>query len=76
MNSVLCDGTQPSGAAATGGTASGFGSVVQGTTPSLPWVRDGKPAAATAAGLVDVWSTIRLLMVRGWESKTLPDFCA
>ena len=64
------------GAPATGGVASGSGSVVQGTTPSLPWVRTGKPAAGTAAGLVDVWSTIRLLMVRGCESKTFPDFCA
>ena len=43
----------------------------------LPWVRTGKPAAATAAGLVDVWSTIRLLITRGCESTTtLPaSFC-
>ena len=51
------------------------GSVVQGNTPGLPCVRTGNPAAATAAGLVEVWSTIRLLIVRGWESKTLPVFC-
>ena len=49
---------------------------VTGTTPALPWVRTGKPAAATAAGLVEVWSTIRLLTVRGWESKTAPLVCA
>src|SRR5471030_974895 len=29
-----------------------------------------------AAGLVDVWSSIRLLIRRGCESKTLPDSCA
>ena len=29
-------------------------SVVQGTTPAAPCVRAGKPAAVTAAGLVDV----------------------
>ncbi|MNF12722.1 hypothetical protein D3C80_2143100 [compost metagenome] len=29
-------------------------------------------AAATAAGLLAVLSTIRLLMVRGWVSNTLP----
>jgi hypothetical protein len=28
-----------------------------------------------AAGLVDVWSTIRLLIVRGSVSKTFPVFC-
>ena len=50
--------------------------VVQGTTPGLPWVRTGKPAAATAAGLVEVWSTIRLLITRGCESMTEPFFCA
>jgi hypothetical protein len=33
------------------------------------------PAAATAAGFVEVWSTIRLLMLRGCESKTSPFFC-
>src|SRR3954449_11044377 len=72
MNSVLCDGTQFAGAACTGGTASGSGSVVHGNRPGLPWVRTGNSAAATAAGLVDVWSTIRLLIVRGCESTTLP----
>src|SRR3954470_15916705 len=76
MNSVLCDGTQFAGAACTGGTASGSGSVVHGNRPGLPWVRTGNAAAATAAGFVDVWSTIRLLMVRGWESKTKPFFWA
>ena len=45
------------------------GSVVHGTTPVLPWVRTGNWAAAMAAGLVEVWSTIRLLITRGWESN-------
>jgi hypothetical protein len=43
-----------------------------GKTPGLPWVRTGKPAAATAAGLDGVWSTIRLLIMRGCESVTDP----
>src|SRR5687768_18184804 len=72
MKSVLWEGTQFAGSAATGGSASGSGSVLQGTTPSLPWLRTGLPAADTAAGLVEVWSTIRLLMTRGCESKTSP----
>jgi hypothetical protein len=49
--------------------------VVQGTYFGAPgWERTGKPAAATAAGLSDVWSTIRLLITRGCASKTFPDF--
>src|SRR4051794_19505996 len=76
MNSVLCDGVQPAGTPTIGvGTAVGSGSVVHGTTPVLPCVRTGLPAAAIAAGFVDVWSTIRLLIVRGCESKTSPFFC-
>jgi len=75
MNSAWCDGTQLAGTPSTGGTAVGSGSVVQGNSPGFPWVRTGNPAAATAAGLVDVWSTIRLLIVRGCESKTLPFVC-
>ncbi len=39
-------------------------------------MRTGNAAAATAAGFVEVWSSIRLLTVRGWESKTKPFFCA
>src|SRR5256885_17117178 len=35
----------------------------------------GFAAAATAAGLFGDWSTIRLLMMRGCASMTLPDFC-
>ena len=62
MNSVWCDGTQPAGTPATGGSPVGSGSVVHGHAPGLPWVRTGNPAAATAAGLVEVWSTIRLLI--------------
>src|SRR4051794_59771 len=76
MNSVLCDGTQFAGEPSTGGTASGSGSIAHGKTPGLPWVRTGNPAAAIAAGLVEVWSTIRVLMTRGWVSKTKPFFCA
>src|SRR6478609_7546106 len=75
MKSVWCEGTHPAGTPSTGGVASGSGSVVQGCTPTLPCVRTGNPAAATAAGLVEVWSTMRLLISRGWVSKTLPDFC-
>ena len=69
-------GTQPAGTPATGGSTVGSGSVVHGTTPVLPWVRTGNWAAAMAAGLVEVWSTIRLLITRGWESTTLPFFWA
>ena len=50
----------------------GSGSVVHGCSPGLPWVRTGNAAAATAAGFVEVWSTIRLLITRGCESTTLP----
>ena len=42
----------------------------------MPWVRTGMPAAAFAAGLVEVWSTIRLLTTRGSESNTFPAFWA
>src|SRR6476659_6060581 len=76
MNRVWPVGVQSGGSANTGGSASGSGSVVHGTTPSLPWVRTGRPAAALAAGLVEVWSTIRLLTTRGSESNTFPDFWA
>ncbi|MNG03794.1 hypothetical protein D3C84_868890 [compost metagenome] len=41
-------------------------------TPSTP----GSKAAATAAGLSAVMSTIRLLMMRGWASITVPVVCA
>ena len=75
MNNVLCEGTQPAGMPTTSG-GPGSGSVVHGCRPGLPWVRTGNSAAATAAGFVEVWSLIRLLITRGWESKTLPDFCA
>src|SRR6476659_5538016 len=77
MNSVWCEGTQTAGTPTMGsGCAVGSGSVVQGCRPGFPWVRTGKAAAAMAAGLVEVWSSIRLLMVRGCESKTKPFFCA
>src|SRR3954469_20038624 len=70
MNSVWCDGTQSAGTASTGGTAVGSGSVVHGFRPGLPCDLTGNPAAAIAAGFVDVWSTIRLLITRGCESNT------
>ena len=44
--------------------------------PSLPCVRTGNAAACTAAGLVDVWSTIRFEIKRGCVSNTKPFFCA
>ncbi len=78
MKSVLCDGVQPAGTpgvVTAFGTGSTTGSVWHGTTPVLPCVRTGLPAAAIAAGFVEVWSTIRLLTVRGCESKTSPFFC-
>ena len=52
----------------TSGATFGIDSVplASGTAPS--------PAAATAAGLVGVWSTIRLLTTRGCESTTVPFF--
>src|SRR3954454_14974605 len=53
MKRVWCDGTQPAGTPTTGGVAVGSGSVVHGNSPGLPWVLTGKPAARTAAGLVD-----------------------
>src|ERR687885_89528 len=78
MKSVLCDGVQPAGSPGIGsGTAVGSGSVVHGTELAVgSWLRTGLPAAATAAGFVDVWSTMRLLATRGVESKTSPVFWA
>ena len=67
MNRVPPSPTHPSGVP-SGSSAEGWPSALHGTTPALPWVRTGLPAAATAAGLVAVWSTIRLLIRRGWES--------
>ena len=53
-----------------------FASVSHGTALGVPsWARTGRVAAATAAGFVEVWSTIRLLTTRGWESTTLPLVC-
>ena len=75
IGNVWCDGTHPAGTPSTGGSTIGSGSVVQGTYRGAPgWARTGNPAAATAAGLVEVWSSIRLLITRGCESTTLPDF--
>src|SRR4051794_24647706 len=68
MNSVWCEGTQLSGTPPR--PVDGSGSVWHGNLPGLPWVRTGNAAAATAAGFVDVWSTIRLLIVRGRVSNT------
>src|SRR4029077_12860761 len=67
MNSVLCSGVQSAGT---------FGAVQGVAEGGLPCERTGNCAAATAAGLSDVWSTIRLLITRGCESKTNPFFCA
>ena len=53
-----------------------FGAVHTTAEAGFPCERTGNDAAATAAGLSDVWSTIRLLIVRGCESKTKPFFCA
>ena len=56
------------------------GATAAGRTRRRPGCRPvrgrGTAAAATAAGLVDVWSTIRFEIRRGCESKTLPFFCA
>src|SRR4051794_14278922 len=64
----------------TPGRLASTGSVVHGTVTGIAvvgvWLRTGKPAAWTADGFVEVWSTIRLLTVRGCESKTLPFFWA
>src|SRR3954469_15101303 len=69
MKSVLCDGVQPAGTPTTGGTAVGSGSLEHGTAVAFVLCeRCGCPDAATAAGFVEVWSTIRLLATRGWES--------
>ncbi len=76
MSNVCPVGTQPAGTAATGGSASRSGSVVQWKDPGLFWLRTGNAAAAMAAGFVEVWSTIRLLISRGWLSTTEPDFWA
>ncbi len=74
MNSVWCAGTQPAGRPSV--PPGVVGSVVHATTGSAPCERTGKPAAATAAGLVEVWSTIRFEIVRGSLSTTLPLVCA
>src|SRR4051812_35522625 len=76
MKSVLCEGTQPAGTPTIAGSAVGSGSVVQWRMPALFCVRTGNSAAAIAAGLVDVWSTIRFEITRGWSSNTKPFFCA
>ncbi len=78
MKRVWPVGTQPAGTPTTGGLAVGSGSVVHGwTCPGCPGCGPGSPAAAIAAGLVDVWSTIRLLIVRGWESDDVAaSFCS
>src|SRR3954451_13885282 len=63
MNSVWCDGTHPAGTPGVTTvvpSADMTGSVVQGNSPGAFWVRTGNAAAATAAGFVEVWSTIRL----------------
>ena len=79
MNNVWCVGVHPAGTPGVVGVAggSGDGSVVHGTAVAVgSWVRTGWPAAAMAAGFVEVWSTMRLLITRGWESRTVPLSCA
>src|SRR4051812_29898466 len=75
MNKVWNFGVQSVGEPGVGGSVVSSGSTTQGTVPGLPWGRTGNPAAAMGAGFVEVWSTMRLLMVRGRVSKTLPEFC-
>ena len=48
---------------------------VQAGADRRSWSPGCAAAAATAAGLFAVWSTIRLLIVRGSESKTTPLVC-
>src|SRR4051794_19329665 len=52
------------------------GSAVPPPPQTNPPDPHGLSLAATAAGLLAVWSTIRLLMTRGSESVTTPLFCA
>ena len=67
MNSVWCDGAHPGGSERR--MSFPLASVLQGVVPSAPaWARTGNPAAAMAAGFVEVWSTIKLLIVRGCVS--------
>src|SRR3954468_17140709 len=77
MKRVWWSGTQPGEFGGTGGVGVGR-PAPHGATPVFPWVRTGNPAAATAAGLVEVWSSIRLLITRGCESMTVfpAFFCA
>src|SRR4051794_36104538 len=79
MKRDLWEGTQAGGSATTTGVTLGAdGSVVQGIELGpLPCVRTGWPAAASAAGLSLVWSTMRLEIVRGWVSNTMlsASFC-
>src|SRR4051812_33677255 len=74
MNRVWCCWVQPAGC--NGTTSSPAALTSHGTALGVPsWARTGRVAAATAAGLVEVWSTIRLLITRGCESTTLPLVC-
>ncbi len=76
MKSVWWEGVQPAGSPDVGGSV-GPGSVVHGVAPAgLSWERTGNWAAASAAGFVLVWSAMRLEIVRGAVSKTLPFFWA
>ena len=75
MKSVSWDGVQLAGTALTGGSTVSSGSWCTAGRRGCR-VLTGNPAAAMAAGLVDVWSTTRLLTTRGSVSKTLPFFCA
>ena len=76
MNRVWWPGTQPAGVAGETSTG-GLGPEPSrtGQRRGCPGSEPGTSAAATAAGLAEVWSSIRLLITRGCESTTEPVFC-
>ncbi|MDT4851419.1 hypothetical protein FQZ97_855990 [compost metagenome] len=73
MNQELKGAERPSSGVELGMKKTSWSSGVP-NMPSSPGLMTGAapPLASTAAGLLAVWSTIRLLMVRGWESITMP----
>src|SRR3954447_22210651 len=62
MKRVLCSGVQPAGT---------FGAVHTNTRSGFACVRTGFAATSTAAGFVDVWSSIRFEISRGCVSNTM-----
>ncbi|MDT4890641.1 hypothetical protein FQZ97_1275090 [compost metagenome] len=73
MNQELKGAESPSSGVVLGMKKTSWSSGVP-KMPSRPGLSTGSapPLASTAAGLLAVWSTIRLLMVRGCESITRP----